>query len=60
MSVYRTIGPLILYYVENAKKATAVDPDENANYEPSHLDLQCLQIQLLLCLANCLLSNKTS
>ena len=22
-----------------------------AHYEPSHLDLQCLQIQLLLCLA---------
>ena len=28
-----------------------VDPDETAHYEPSHLDLQCLQIQLLLCLA---------
>ena len=27
-----------------------MDPDEMAN-EPSHLDLQCLQIQLLLCLA---------
>ena len=24
--------------------------DEVAHYEPSHLDLQCLQIQLLLCL----------
>ena len=28
-----------------------MDPDETAHYEPSHLDLQCLQIQLLLCLA---------
>ena len=28
-----------------------VDPDEMAHYELSHLDLQCLQIQLLLCLA---------
>ena len=28
-----------------------VDPDETAYYEPSHLDLQCLQIQLLKCLA---------
>ena len=28
-----------------------VDPDETAQYEPVHLDLQCLQIQLLLCLA---------
>ena len=31
--------------------ANTVDPDETAHYEPSHLDLQCLQIQLLLCLA---------
>ena len=30
--------------------ANTVDPDETAHYEPSHLDLQCLQIQLLLCL----------
>ena len=28
-----------------------MDPDEKAHYEPSHLDLQCLQNQLLLCLA---------
>ena len=28
-----------------------IDPDEMAHYEPSHLDLQCLQIQLLLSLA---------
>ena len=28
-----------------------MDPDETAHYELSHLDLQCLQIQLLLCLA---------
>ena len=28
-----------------------MDPDETAHYEPSHLDLQCLQNQLLLCLA---------
>ena len=26
--------------------ANTVDPDEAAHYEPSHLDLQCLQIQL--------------
>ena len=32
-------------------RANTVDPDETAHYEPSHLDLQCLQIQLLLCLA---------
>ena len=25
-------------------------PDETAHYELSHLDLHCLQIQLLLCL----------
>ena len=31
--------------------ANTVDPDETAHYELSHLDLQCLQIQLLLCLA---------
>ena len=31
--------------------ANTVDSDETAHYEPSHLDLQCLQIQLLLCLA---------
>ena len=31
--------------------AITVDPDETAHYEPSHLDLQCLQNQLLLCLA---------
>ena len=44
---------LKLYHVENSKtrKANTVDPDEPANYEPSHLDLQCLKIQLLLCLA---------
>ena len=27
-----------------------MDPDETAHYEPSHLDLQCLQNQLVLCL----------
>ena len=27
-----------------------MDSDETAHYEPSHLDLQCLQIELLLCL----------
>ena len=32
-------------------RKTTVDPDEMAHYELSHLDLQCLQIQLLLCLA---------
>ena len=44
---------LKLYHVENSKtrKANIVDPDEPAHYEPSYLDLQCLKIQLLLCLA---------
>ena len=31
--------------------ANTVDPDETAHYEPSLLNLQRLQIQLLLCLA---------
>ena len=31
-------------------RANTVDLDEMAHYEPSHLDLQCLKIQLLLCL----------
>ena len=31
--------------------ANTVDSDETALYEPSHLDLQCLQNQRLLCLA---------
>ena len=30
--------------------ANTVDPDMTAHYEPSHLNLQCLQIQLFLCL----------
>ena len=39
--------------------AYTVDLDETAHYEPSHLDVQRLQIQLLLCLAlNGLLSFK--
>ena len=33
------------------QRAYTVDPDKMAHYEPSHLDLQCLQIQLLLCLS---------
>ena len=41
------------------KKANTVDLDETAHYEPSHLDLHCLQIQLLFCLAlSRLTSNK--
>ena len=28
-----------------------MDPGETAHDEPSHLELQCSQIQLLLCLA---------
>ena len=32
-----------MYYVENSKRANTVDSDEMALYEPSHLDLQCLQ-----------------
>ena len=31
--------------------SNSVDPDETANYEPSHLDLCCLQNTLLLSLA---------
>ena len=38
------------YSVKNSK-ANMVDPDETAHYEPSHVDLQCLQIQVLLCFA---------
>ena len=30
--------------------ANTVDPDEMAHYELSHLEVQCLQIQLFLCL----------
>ena len=37
-----------LYYVENTKtsrlNSVHVDLDETAHYEPSHLNLQCLQI----------------
>ena len=32
-------------------ECNTVDPDETAHHEPSRLDLQCLRIQLLLCLA---------
>ena len=40
-----------LYYVEKSNtRGQTLDSDEAAHYEPSHLDLQCLQIQLLLCL----------
>ena len=28
---------------EKTEKANSVDPDEMAHYEPSHLDLHCLQ-----------------
>ena len=38
------------YSVKNSK-ANTVDSDETAHYEPSHVDLQYLQIQVLLCLA---------
>ena len=40
-----------LYSLINDKKTNTVDPDEMAPYEPSHLDPQCLHIQLLQCLA---------
>ena len=40
----------ILLKNQRLQRANTVDPDETAHYEPSHLDLQCLQIQLLLCL----------
>ena len=37
-----------LYNVENPKARSA---DETVHYELSHLDLQCLQMQFLLCMA---------
>ena len=40
-----------LYLVGNSKTRGQVDPDERVHYELSQLDLQCMQIQLLLCLA---------
>ena len=30
------------------KRANTIDPDKTAHNEPSQLDLQCLQIQLLV------------
>ena len=41
-------------------RASTVDPDEKAHYEQSHLDLQCLKIQLLLCLGLYYNSNKVA
>ena len=43
-----TLPPLKLHTSIVAKQGTvvkigSVDPDEMANYEPSHLDLHCLQ-----------------
>ena len=36
-----------LYHIEHSKtRANCVDLDEVAHYEPPHLDLRCLQIQL--------------
>ena len=34
-------------YTTKAEFANTVDPDETAQYEPSHLDLQCLSSGLL-------------
>ena len=36
---------------KHCRSTNTVDPYETAHHEPSHLDLQCLQIQLLLFLA---------
>ena len=36
---------------KNTKGQNTVDPDVTAHNKPSHLNLQCLQIQLLLSLA---------
>ena len=41
----------ILLKIKGLEAKHIVDPDEMAHYEPSHLDPQCLQKQLLLCLA---------
>ena len=38
-------------YLEGGQLKNTRDPNEMAEYEPSHLGLKCLQIQLLLCLA---------
>ena len=35
---------------QNLEGKNTVNPDETAHYEPSHLDLQCLQIQIMLSL----------
>ena len=39
-----------LYLKFKGNTANTVDPDEMASDEPSHLDLQCLQIHMMLCL----------
>ena len=31
--------------------SSSVDPDETAQYEPSHLDLRCLQRLVIKCIA---------
>ena len=36
----------LIYSEFNDQKANSVDPDEVAHYEPLHLNLGCLQIQL--------------
>ena len=39
---------------KSIKQANSVDPDEVAHYEPPHLDLLCLQIQLVrFCIFRC-------
>ena len=38
--------------------ANTVDPDGTAHYEQSHLDLQCLQIQLSFVVFSTLWANK--
>ena len=40
-----------VYNMENSK--ISVDPDEVAHYEPSHLKLHCLQIQLFPFFGHC-------
>ena len=36
------------FIVANNRMANSVDPDEMAHYEPSHLDLHCLQRYLYM------------
>ena len=39
---------VLTHKVSRKQTTNTVDPDEKAHYEPFHLDLQCLQIELFL------------